>query len=284
MQYIDKKNPENSTKGHGIIDSFIESAWNDEDNCYIGLTYDKLKYDCPSLLNLLIDEQKGYCCYCMRKLSIGQNTTIEHVIPKSIVASETEEIEYYEKYGQLNRESIYVSGEHTLTSKLRTPPYPHFIAYENLVASCNGKLLQQPLSKSSENITGHCCNNRRGSNKIVPLFFFENVSELISYATDGTIVFDEFNEEYDNTLKKINLKDNKTLSLVRKLWYLVSKQDYSIMDVNDAISCIEKRKDIIDDCLGFENPSTNDMFLENTNLWRLFSEFEWFFTYYSHAT
>jgi len=33
-------------------------------------------------------------------------------------------------------------------------PFPHFIAYENLVASCNGYIPDEGKAK--------CCNNKRG--------------------------------------------------------------------------------------------------------------------------
>jgi hypothetical protein len=86
MQYIDKST--HRSKGHQIIDSFLESSWIAEDEQYINRSYNDLKkinednqttYS-SSLKSTILQNQNNYCCYCMKEIS-DTDTTLEHIIP-----------------------------------------------------------------------------------------------------------------------------------------------------------------------------------------------------------
>ena len=80
----------------------------------------------------------------MRKIPFNE-VTLEHVMPHHLEDKKRkEEVKYYSKFGRLKRGKIYYcpDKEIPISPKLHTPPYPHCIAHENLVASCQGKVFK----------------------------------------------------------------------------------------------------------------------------------------------
>lgn len=265
MQFIDKT--QKSIEGHAIVSEFIHEQWIDDQ--YINLTYEDFISGNSRFTNLLVEEQNGYCCYCMRKLSIlreSKNVTLEHVIPQS-----AKEFSGYEVYGELNPQNIFFWDASRRNEQFTPPPFPHSMSYENLVASCNGTLVEN----GNEIVKHHqCCNNRRENDPIIPIFFLQNAAEIINYASDGKIVCDE---EFDKTIRTLNL-EHDMLCLMRKTWCSISKI-HSINDITAAIDNSELRSDILDDIDGLSTSQKQSLVLDT--YWKLLAQFEWFHGYYS---
>ena len=142
MQYIDKTNTNYILRGHQIVEAFIKGQWQEEVHKYVNLDYKSFRID--EMVALTIEEQSGYCCYCMRELyntPNSRNVTLEHVIPNK--TKKEEDYNKYIQYGALDAEHVIFGKLIDKTQQLKFPPYPHFVAYENLVASCNGKLIEE---------------------------------------------------------------------------------------------------------------------------------------------
>ena len=65
MQFINKF--KYKRKGHRIIKAFIKDKWNNDIQRDVNLNYNELKR-IKAFKYLLLKEQQGFCCYCMRKL------------------------------------------------------------------------------------------------------------------------------------------------------------------------------------------------------------------------
>ena len=77
MQFINKF--KYKRKGHRIIKAFIKDKWNNDIQRYVNLNYNELKR-IKAFKYLLLKEQQGFCCYCMRKIPFNE-VTLEHVMP-----------------------------------------------------------------------------------------------------------------------------------------------------------------------------------------------------------
>ncbi|NBK99891.1 MAG: hypothetical protein EOM50_18145 [Erysipelotrichia bacterium] len=266
MQFISKF--KYRKKGHRIFKAFIKNKWDNDSQKYINLNYNELKRY-KVFKYLLLKEQQGFCCYCMREIPFNE-VTLEHVMPHHLDDKKRqEEIMYYSKFGRLKRGKITYCPDEELSTKLHTPPYPHCIAYENLVVSCQGKVFEG----GEKYVLHKCCNNFRGNNKIIPLFFIPRVVEIVRYEIDGTLTYFE---KYDSTIKSLNLM-HSTLIFMRKTWAKIVINKISLNQVNKALTDIEIRANIIDDI---------DINLsERKNLridlyWKLLIEYHWFYKYF----
>lgn len=265
MQFISKFN--NRKKGHHIVKCFIKGCWDRDINQYSNLNYEELKR-CKKFRYLLLKEQQGFCCYCMREISRNE-LTLEHVMPHHIGKNkQKEEFKYYKQYGQIKR--VYYCSDIPSSPKLRIPPYPHSIAYENLVASCNGKLYKD----GKKNHLHQCCNNYRGNNKIIPLFFLPRIADIIQYETDGTLTYCE---RFDSSVKLLNL-NHSTLIFIRKIWARIVLHNIKINQIKAAIKDDNLRIDIIDD-IDIELPERNTLKIDL--YWNLLLEFYWFYNYFT---
>jgi hypothetical protein len=261
MQFIDKKL--HRIEGHAIVKKFIEGQWQDNSQ-YINLDYESFPKDEMAILTM--SEQNEYCCYCMRELST-ENVTLEHVIP-----NRTTQIKYFNSYlgyGELNDKNIFLWKKERNKTELQVPPFPHFIAYENLVASCNGVV----RSTGQIVINLKCCNNGRGNQEIIPLFFKSNVKDILVYEKDGKLTYDD---EYETTIRALNL-EHETMQLLRKAWHSICSTTHSVEDVNNAIWNTTKRYDILDDC---NLTTNNEEMLIKDIYWKLLAEYSWFHSYY----
>ena len=77
MQFINKF--KYKRKGHRIIKAFIKDKWNNDIQRDVNLNYNELKR-IKAFKYLLLKEQQGFCCYCMRKIPFNE-VTLEHVMP-----------------------------------------------------------------------------------------------------------------------------------------------------------------------------------------------------------
>lgn len=267
MQFINKNHPQNGGKGKSIINSFIERCWNIRLSRYKRLDYKTLRKNKKFTDFLLITEQKGFCCYCMRKIS-SDGLTLEHIIPQNIKTDLEDELSFYEKYIPLSQ----VEYQTRINPKIRLtpPPYPHCIAYENLTASCNGRIYEE-----GDKFRLHaCCNNKRKTDKIIPLFFLPRIHSILIYEEDGRLTY---TEEYDSTIKSLNL-DCDSLRLIRKVWARIRRKNIKMDDVKTAKNDENLRIDIIVQLQLDRNEERN---IKNDVYWELLLEFYWFYQYFS---
>lgn len=268
MQFINKF--KYKKKGHRIIKTFIKNKWDNDIQKYVNLNYNELKRY-KRFKYLLLKEQQGFCCYCMRKISFSE-VTLEHVMPHHIEEKRRkDETKYYTKFGRLKRKNIYYCPDKDIPafSKLHTPPYPHCIAHENLVASCKGKVFEG----GEQYVLHKCCNNFRGNDKIIPLFFLPRIADLLQYEIDGTLTYVE---RYHPTITALNLM-HPTLIFMRRIWAKIVINNISLNQVNRAMTDKNIRTDIIDD---IDIDKTERKNLRIDSYWNLLIEFYWFYNYF----
>lgn len=179
--------------------------------------------------------------------------------------------ENYSKFGRLKRGKIYYcpDKEIPISPKLHTPPYPHCIAHENLVASCQGKVFEG----GEKYILHKCCNNFRGNDKIVPLFFIPRAAEIVRYEIDGTLTYFE---KYESTISSLNLM-HSTLIFMRKIWAKIVINNISLNQVNKALTDNDIRINIIDD-IDIDISERKNLRIDL--YWKLLIEYHWFYNYF----
>lgn len=179
--------------------------------------------------------------------------------------------EIFCKFGRLKRGKIYYcpDKEIPISPKLHTPPYPHCIAHENLVASCQGKVFEG----GEKYILHKCCNNFRGNDKIVPLFFIPRAAEIVRYEIDGTLTYFE---KYESTISSLNLM-HSTLIFMRKIWAKIVINNISLNQVNKALTDNDIRINIIDD-IDIDISERKNLRIDL--YWKLLIEYHWFYNYF----
>lgn len=281
MRFIDKAKAEHRIKGLTINRQILKLCWNENDCKYSGLNYNNV--DKSTLTEHIVVEQDCLCCYCMRNLHIKsegnhkKNVTLEHVIPHRIKEREWfQDRDKYRIYPLLRDNHIAICFEGNafdITKEFEMPPFPHFIAYDNLVASCDG----QTLNEIGEEIPQHCCNNKRGNNYVEPLYFHANISSEVSYDNRGHV---QCPEEYIPYLgeKGVNIMC-PFLNKVRLFWKEISDSEYNVANIVEAEDNKTLRLDIIDDVFT-DDPIGQWFFLQDKESWCVFSDYPWFYEYY----
>ncbi|MDR1556945.1 MAG: HNH endonuclease [Tannerellaceae bacterium] len=259
MEYIDKTNPNVKQNAHNILKKFIDEQWQNDTNRYVNLAYEY--FDKVEFCELLLKEQNHYCCYCMKHI-LNKETTIEHIIPNK--AKKESIYSDYKIYGDIESNVFLWQGN--MSSKINLPPFPHILAYENLVASCNGSIPKEGNAK--------CCNNKRGSEKIIPVFYIANAKEEFEYDVSGIIICDK---KYYDTISCLAL-EHQTLQLFRRCWLNLPSR-YDALDVIDAGKDKELREQIVDD-MDFSKISVRDRETIRTEpYWNSFMNYFWFYLY-----
>jgi len=290
MRYIKKIGTPQEAKGRDETKRIVNDCWQDDIRQYNNLSYDR---SCMEHLgSILIEEQSddqsnSYCCYCMRKLYLEdtgdghlKNVSFEHIVPHNIKQGEwnRDKSKYYQ-FPNLRGDHITICYNGVLTYRQKTTkitgmPYPHFISYHNIVASCDGSTFENTKLRKS-----CCCNINRQERFVMPLYLSERLSSGIKYTKKGEL-------DYDDSIYDSHWFDDKHLSLtnawitkVRKIWYKISKSEYSDEDVDKARNDEDLRQKIIDDI-----DSNNEILSWNRNAtaWNLFSEYSWFYQYYKN--
>jgi len=237
MEFIDKS--VGASSAHPLIDGFLSrvnnGAWPTDlydamgsDVGYVTGTPQKTK---AALLLQLLTESHGRCCYCMRTINEDE-TTLEHVIPNK--TSDSKEFNRYLNYEtSYCKDSVIFVGDFLAQDAKTWPPYPHTIAYENLIPSCNGKMAKENKSDdphARDSRQSVCCNNYRGSKFVIPFVFIEQIKEQIEYKKNGIVVWNMANYVTDTAKKEecadsiINLGLNDScLQAIRRLWFLLSR-------------------------------------------------------------
>lgn len=293
MRFINKFNPANSHNGVKESQQILDSHWEEHGESYRNLRYDVSWMN--GLRGVLLNEQKSseddhcYCCYCMRRLYYGRtdhtnNVTLEHIIPNNISERQwTEERDGYLAYTFLNEEHVQVCCGGRLPDedieKISHLPHPHFVAYHNISASCDGSFFE--IQDEHDEVTdGNCCNLRRKNLFVPPVYFDSDIEEKIQYDKKGNIVYDK--DEFGPALfdaEHLNLMCDLLCS-IRRLWYRVSQSEYSVQNVEDALSNSDLRTDILDDVLSSADNKKMAFFYDNERAWCLFIDYSWFYQYY----
>lgn len=292
MFWIDKQNKRRRREGHRIVNRFLREAWNEQNGMYVNCTYASFKRN-REMERLLHNEQGGFCCYCMRYLEVGRHTSLEHVMPHNSVNSQNKtdfkKINYYKRFNKtFKRNVIYKHLNGTRRKWYSCPPYPHFCAYENLVLSCDGSLFidedrERKLHPSNIHL---CCNEHRGNQLIVPLFFIPDIDNLIVYNENGTIGISQL---VKSPLRQIELSDtiddlaleNERLRIIRQAWYHIAKSSYGIEQVKTAVNDKSLRQNIIMDSgipLNIVNRINHPIY------WSLLCEYFWFYNHFIQQT
>lgn len=287
MRYIKKTGTPAEAEGKKLTKAFVDGCWNENTHQYENFSYERSRLG--DLGPVLLDEQKDangcYCCYCMRRLFLkdttdghDENVTYEHIIPHKIKPNEwNEDKGKYMQFPNLNSAHVTVCFDGELTakqkiSKMASMPYPHFVSYHNLVASCDGAVFEDEALHNS-----HCCNNKRQERFVMPIYLSKELSSGISYTSKGDLDYDDslYDSQWFDELH-LNLT-NAWITLVRRIWYKISNSEYTNKDVELARIDKGLRQDIIDDV-----DSNNEIssWAESDSAWNLFSEYSWFYGYY----
>lgn len=291
MEYIDKT--PFIKKEREINTAYLQDCFNkecrifypeiDTDQSYANFSAKKYRKGIDGWENLLLLEQKGRCCYCMRKLdNCARN--IEHVIPRNIDPDNPQE--EFKKYTQASATldaNVMLASDfskikfNSTEDIAKTTKMPHRIALQNLLVSCNGKF----GSPSS----GCCCNNARSNDYLLPLMLMPNVTNKVIYdGISGVVVISPQEPSWEKMVEMLN---DDTYKEVRVLWHKIWKHKDKI-DL-DSFESFEGRDRIIflktifdvDNFLNIpEEYKKYAGVVENNDIyWQLLMDFDWFLSY-----
>jgi hypothetical protein len=213
MEFIDKT--KGAKKAEEIIKTFLKSL-KAEDNPYPKDLFNNFKSAKDnngillqkSLKTILLEEQHNRCCYCMQNLE-EKDGTLEHLIPQSITSNQFSD--YLDDNIVLNDKNVCLSNRFVENQTTTFPPYPHTIAHQNLVVSCNSKL--------------HC-NNYRGNKNVKPIALYKIITEEVEYKQNGEVFWDK---EPDDIPTIVNLGLNEgTLKMIRRIWLYATENNKNI--------------------------------------------------------
>lgn len=269
MIYVNKTNQ----VAIDFVTRFIDDNWleqNDGTFKYQNIGYAQVKNPVTIFRGFFVTEQNNKCCYCCRDIANDNTTELEHIIPRT----KSEFADFQPYYAESNILYVNVVPQNTFEitrTPLGKPPFPHHIAYHNIVASCNGRTFE-----SSENFT--CCNRERKDDFVPP---FNLVQNSIEYLPDGTIVY--INDLANRIYFEILNLNKDILVNIRRLWFLFAQSQLTLDEILDdfADSIIVK---IVRFAIGNSSTPVDDFKLvetfSNQNIWNTFKEYSYFFEYY----
>lgn len=274
MRWINKRHKKHRKKGHFIVRKFLEKGWDDKVGRYVNTTYSDLQGE-HKMEHLLLREQGYHCCYCMRAISVKHKTTLEHILPRKTKENDHNTICHYLNTARYMNRYVRWSKEPP-HGRIIVPPYPHYCAYENLVASCDGSVWDMSNPDMLASKVHNTCNNIRKDSKIVPMFYDSQVERRLLYERDGELTYDE--AKYRDTIDAIRL-EHATLKLMRKSWAQIANTQYDIGNVEKAIDDVQLRESILGELslLAAEHD-----FLQRKNIWGLLYEYRWFYDYFKY--
>jgi hypothetical protein len=217
MEFIDKT--KHRIKGETIVSDFLKEFKGN----YQGNLYSQFKNpQKQQFIDLLLQEQNNRCCYCMKKLDVQKDSIqIEHLIPQS-VTDRTKFDEYLNPDTVLNKDNVCLESE--FLANQVTPPFPHTLACQNLVASCSGKHF--PSEKASH------CNSFRGNKDIKPIVLYATITKDVEYKPNGFVIWEKETEDIP-TVEKLGLNDD-LLRMIRRIWYYAISQHINILNFSQS--------------------------------------------------
>ncbi len=254
MRYIDKS--QNRASGLANTSAFLNQHCLDANGRHTGIRYnstdpgvkdtfcaaDASRYR-KTLTQLLLSEQHDLCCYCLRRLKTNQNEeysdkkiTLEHIIPRSYTS--THDVAYYRSAPGLSTNDVEITDVYESPGYGQQPHiHPHKVAYNNLVASCNGTF--PDVRNERQGKQKICCNVARQTKQAYPVYFMPNVADFVDYLPDGDIQAVPGTPEESHTATLIDSTNLQCDSLrqIRYLWYLLRGEDWqTICDCNSSES------------------------------------------------
>lgn len=220
--------------------------------------------------SVLMMEQSSLCCYCMRKLSECQKVTIEHIMPNH-AQDKAELDEYRTKKTELD--GLLHPDDFMAQSPIVYPPYPHSIAYQNMILSCDGDLFKENNAKSV------CCNIKREHRFLPPFVLYNDIEQRFNYTVDGLAEWiddPEPPESKKNAMRILGLNIS-VLKMVRRIWFFCIDHG---LDPR-----VDKKNDIINTMMGYlaspdiTEKDTNMLFnFKKDKYWKLLLEYDAFAT------
>lgn len=271
MNYIDKTR--NKVVANALVKSYLNTLIIAIGGRYPSDLYENFRNTINSksgntygedMNHILVSEQQGRCCYCMRTLTPGHYDR-EHIVVRSANSSE-EKAPYFANPSNFSENDIILECEF-LDTPQQVPPFPHTVAYENLWISCRGECY--PGIKSQ--VT---CNHARGNTFVEPLAYRPNIRNEIIYCTNGFVLWthDRMSCNNHGTIQALKLNE-PVLQLYRRIWYYLASNNLNV-DTCDQKSVVnEIAKDLT---------NQQDMlkllysFNKNPGYWNILKEFDWF--------
>lgn len=231
MKFIDKSLKKD--EGEAIVTEFLNCFYkrkgafpNDVYNAFsseIDDNHGHAKFRQRLVDEVLLPEQDGLCCYCLRRLEGCRTMTVEHIMPNH--ANDKAELDKYRI-----RPTVLDSLPHTNDFKVQipntTPPHPHSVAYQNLVVSCDGDLFNEKTKPV-------CCNLKRKHVFIHPFILYSNINNSLIYTLNGTAEWiddPEPPESKKNTLRILGLNIS-VLKMIRRIWFFCN--DHNLKPFED---------------------------------------------------
>lgn len=158
------------------------------------------------IASVLLPEQAGRCCYCMKRLDDQCDVTIEHAIPRSTPLGTL--FTNYFRWGYSGLNATHVC--HTLDYKAGTAlsgSYPHQVAYHNFLVACKQ------------------CNNQRRDTEIgFPNLLPLAEQHLVYHRITGKLIWMNDPKLFDGAPEAaymVNVLDlnRPTLKAIRALWF-----------------------------------------------------------------
>lgn len=286
MQYIDKGI--NRKEGDEITKAYLRQIWIEDEHRY-PVSYNDSFKKLPTKENsyyrqmtrVLLKNQKGYCCYCMRRLTGETDTTLEHIIPQT--ADEQDARDYQRKEFPMLKEHMALSRRFSHEANPNLSKLPHTVCYDNLVASCHGSF--PAVKKGIEDVSdGHSCNHPRGVKRALPLYFLEDIGSIIRYGINGSIMAyqdSSWHDEADELIKSAQLSW-ETLTDIRALWYVL--RNVAMVTIKKEGNEKASRLDLLRDNLFLTDYSDErirrliDKFSKD-KYWECFLLYDWFHSY-----
>ena len=263
MEFIDKNQSANREEAHEVIDAFLKEV-DAKPGLYMRFA-DPLPngtFPKKQMFALLMREQCR-CCYCMRRLQTnGLHLSIEHVIPQH---AQIDELEKYFAYGSTLDKALVQHEDDFLKGDKHTPPYPHTVAYENLVLSCDGVY---PNSNEAQS-----CNTKRGSEFVPPVAFIREIHDNVEYYKNGDVRYLGKEEGMFPMVTILGL-DVPILKAIRRIWAYILKHGI------DVSNCVPEDVvfDIWKDVVGQVSQQESDVLLlfDRDNFWALLLQYDYF--------
>lgn len=295
MKYINKYL--HADEAHAINVKFLQDCFQEPDNPFFPRVDDKQSFEDfkrPEYRHghggnrgwedVMLAEQDGRCCYCMRKVVPGK-LNVEHVVPKTLCGNrgQTEYVRYATEAPAIRDfvelADVFAQKKFVNKDSIDAERHmPHITAEANLLLACNGK--------RGEPDTGCCCNNSRQDAYILPIMLMEECDSRVDYDENGLMsILPE-----EDTLKGIvNELNDDTLKTVRRIWFEISGTQYSVEDIRTMTSYVDKVV-LLKTAFGVTNfeglSNTVKQYagsLENTGrnfYWELLLSYDWFYSFY----
>lgn len=291
MEYIDKSIPQNVQKAHSLLSDFLSRCMKDgftaNDDLYQKMKSDRANPQADTTYNILrrqlLSENQGRCCYCMRRIEESQ-TTLEHVIPNK---TETElQYDSYQPYYTAGLWRTMVFAKKFLANPCW--PYvafPHTVAYENLLPSCNGKFARtvvSPQLHAPDDRISQCCNNKRGNEMVIPFVFNPSMVSEFKYHKNGIVVWTVPDHITGDERKRLLQERKKTIDhlglncpelvAIRRIWFFLSAlgKDCDQAERDRTVLYLTEDQDLTD---GEKNMLAN---FWQSSYWCLLEEYRYF--------